>query len=634
MGRRRRIVIVLSALLVAAGGIWLLGNRPEPQLVAVLDKSFAPEEIAAVTQLLDARGIAHSSGAGVLRVEPEHVEQVRQMLACQGLLRDGPVADFEQLASQSDIWCTEAQNAKRWQAAKMAALSKLISMLPAVRSATVLFEPGVSRRLGAPQVGPTAAVKVHLADCEHMTPKLARAIADLVAGSIAGMDRQNVRIVDNTGQSYHVGKRNSALGGDRIERLQEAEAYYRERIRAALPYISDLAVGVRTGVVGDEVRCLGASVSVPRSYLVSVCHAADSEQDEVDDRRIQAVAVPQLAKIQQAVAKVLGMEPSEVAVDWYYDIPAARGESEFASVAEDSGPAWLSVRALAAGGLIVAVSICAMVALRRRRRRKSSVRPGALTSSRPEDSGEAVGDTARTDDESETVAGLFDFLRQASGEDLKTLLASEHPRTVALAMAHLPSPRAAEILANLSPDKQVDVAGRLATMEQMDSAVAREIARGLSGRLGDVAAGRQPKLGGVGAVAEILRHAGYATEKDVLDGLSNAEPVLAESIRGQMFCFEDIANMPTARLWGAMGLLDDEELTIALRTASEKVKRKIFACLSPEAARRVRENTRQMSPVRLSDVEAAQHRVIEAVRRFDRGKYVSALTGSTSELLA
>ena len=121
------------------------------------------------------------------------------------------------------------------------------------------------------------------------------------------------------------------------------------------------------------------------------------------------------------------------------------------------------------------------------------------------------------------------------------------------------------------------------------------------------------RLGGADALAEILNHCGYETEKAVLEGLDGEEPALAESIRKRMFGFEDIASMSTKRLRASLEQVPSDELAIALRTAGEELKKKVLSSLSAAAGKAVREEMDRIGPVRISDVEAAQRRVLEAV---------------------
>jgi flagellar motor switch protein FliG len=120
----------------------------------------------------------------------------------------------------------------------------------------------------------------------------------------------------------------------------------------------------------------------------------------------------------------------------------------------------------------------------------------------------------------------------------------------------------------------------------------------------------------------------------VLEALGRGRPDLAESIRGRMFVFEDIARIPRSRLRPALEVLESEELAIALRTTGEDVKKKVLGSLPRRSAREVRQEMHRIGPVRLSDVEGAQQCVMEAIRRTERGVYVSSAQKNQNEVLA
>ena len=169
-------------------------------------------------------------------------------------------------------------------------------------------------------------------------------------------------------------------------------------------------------------------------------------------------------------------------------------------------------------------------------------------------------------------------------------------------------------------------------MERIDPQVIAEVESSVLERMDNLPA--QPsRPAGLATVARILHHTDQATERAVLEGLYNHEPTLAQSIRQRMFAFEDIATIAPIRLRSALDNFDSEELAVALRTAGDDLRDKVLASLSAASAQRVREEIERVGPVRLSDVEAAQQHVAEAVRRMATGQYLSE-SSNASELLA
>ncbi|MHB1158425.1 MAG: flagellar motor switch protein FliG [Phycisphaerales bacterium] len=211
----------------------------------------------------------------------------------------------------------------------------------------------------------------------------------------------------------------------------------------------------------------------------------------------------------------------------------------------------------------------------------------------------------------------FAFLQKAESDHLLTFIQDEHPQTIALIVSHLPYHKAAEILAGLASQKQIEVIKRVANMEQTNPEVIREVEKGLEARLSSLLTQRMEKTGGVETVAEMLNLVDRATEKGILEGLETDDPDLVESIRRLMFVFEDILQVNDKGIQAVLKEVDNDELSLALKTASEELKSKIFKNMSERAAELIKEDMEYMGPVRVSDVEAAQQRIVDVVRRLE-----------------
>ena len=211
----------------------------------------------------------------------------------------------------------------------------------------------------------------------------------------------------------------------------------------------------------------------------------------------------------------------------------------------------------------------------------------------------------------------FSFLQKADSENLMTFIQDEHPQTIALILAHLPQAKASEILVGLPGAKQVEVIKRIANMETTNPEVIREVERGLEHRLSDLVSQSFEKTGGVESVAEILNLADRATEKGIMEGLEADDPELVESIRRLMFVFEDVMLVPDKGIQKVLKDVDNETLSLALKMASEDLKAKIFKNMSERASKLIQEDMQYMGPVRVSDVEAAQQKVVDIVRRLE-----------------
>ncbi|MEM8835413.1 MAG: flagellar motor switch protein FliG, partial [Planctomycetota bacterium] len=228
----------------------------------------------------------------------------------------------------------------------------------------------------------------------------------------------------------------------------------------------------------------------------------------------------------------------------------------------------------------------------------------------------------------------FSFLQRAEAENLLTFIQDEHPQTIALITCHLPHHKAAEILSGLPLQKQVEVIKRIANMEQTNPEVIREVERGLESRLSSMLTQSMEKAGGVPTVAEMLNLADRATEKAIMEGLEAEDPDLVEEIRRLMFVFEDIMLVDDKGIQSVLREVDNEELSLALKTASDDLKEKIFGNMSERAASLIKEDMEYMGPVRVSDVEQAQQRIVDIVRRLEEaGEIIISGRGGQEELI-
>lgn len=211
----------------------------------------------------------------------------------------------------------------------------------------------------------------------------------------------------------------------------------------------------------------------------------------------------------------------------------------------------------------------------------------------------------------------FSFLQRAETENLLTFIQDEHPQTIALIVSHLGFHKASEILGGLDATKQVEVVRRVATMDQTNPDVIREVEDGLESRLSNMLVSSMERVGGIEAVAEILNLVDRSTEKSIMEGIEANDPELVEEIRRLMFVFEDILMVNDKGIQAVLKEIDNDELCLALKTASEELKDKIFGNMSARAAELIKEDMEFMGPVRLSDVEVAQQRIVDVVRRLE-----------------
>jgi len=227
----------------------------------------------------------------------------------------------------------------------------------------------------------------------------------------------------------------------------------------------------------------------------------------------------------------------------------------------------------------------------------------------------------------------FSFLQRAESENLLTFIQDEHPQTIALILCHMTHSKAAEILIGLPMQKQIEVIKRIANMEQINPEVLREVEKGLESRLSNMLMQNMEKSGGVPTVAEMLNLADRSTEKAIMEGLESEDPDLVEQIRRLMFVFEDILMVNDKGIQAVLKEVDNDELALALKTASEELQQKIFGNMSARAAEMIKEDMEFMGPVRISDVETAQQRIVDIVRRLEEAGDVMIQGRGDTELV-
>ena len=228
----------------------------------------------------------------------------------------------------------------------------------------------------------------------------------------------------------------------------------------------------------------------------------------------------------------------------------------------------------------------------------------------------------------------FQFLQRTDAENVLTFIQDEHPQTIALILAHLGADKSAEILTSLAQQKQAEVIKRIAAMEQTNPEVIKEVEAGLENRLSDIVSQTFDKAGGVEAAAAILNLADRSTEKAILESLETDDPDLVEQIRRLMFVFEDILLVNDKGIQAVLKEVDNDELALSLKTASDELKEKIYGNMSERASQLIKEDMEYMGPVRLSDVESAQQKIVDIVRRLeDAGEIIVQGRGGDSEMV-
>lgn len=192
-------------------------------------------------------------------------------------------------------------------------------------------------------------------------------------------------------------------------------------------------------------------------------------------------------------------------------------------------------------------------------------------------------------------------------------LALEHPQTIALVLSQLPSTRGAQLIGKLPEALGADVVLRLANLDAVPSEVIAELEQGV-GELFDRWTGPAARVGGMKAAAELLNKAPRLASTAILAGVDERNPVMATEIRRRMFCFEDLRFLDSKGFQALLREIAIEEIVVALRTASQELREKLFENVSARAAEQIREDLELLGPVRRSEVERVQAHILDLAR--------------------
>ncbi|AQX54046.1 flagellar motor switch protein FliG [Priestia flexa] len=222
----------------------------------------------------------------------------------------------------------------------------------------------------------------------------------------------------------------------------------------------------------------------------------------------------------------------------------------------------------------------------------------------------------------------FDFARKAEPMQLLNFIQHEHPQTIALILSYLEPAQAGQILSSLPQERQGDIARRIATMDSTSPEVISEVEQILERKLSTTVTQDYTHTGGIETVVEVLNGVDRATEKIIIDTLEIQDPELAEEIKQRMFVFEDIVTLDNRSIQRVVREVENEDLLLSLKVASEEVKDIIFRNMSKRMVDTFTEEMEYMGPVRLKDVEEAQSRIVAVIRRLeDMGEVVIARGG-------
>ena len=227
----------------------------------------------------------------------------------------------------------------------------------------------------------------------------------------------------------------------------------------------------------------------------------------------------------------------------------------------------------------------------------------------------------------------FEFVRKAEASQLLNFIQDEHPQTIALILSYMSASQASQIISGLPQERQADVAKRVALMDRTSPDVIKEVEKILESKLASLVNQDYTIVGGVDQVVEILNSVDRGTEKHIMETLEIEEPELADEIRKKMFVFEDILLLDDKAIQRVLRDVENSDLALALKGSNEQVQNAIFNNLSKRLAAMIKEDMEFMGPVRMKDVEEAQQKIVNLIRKLEDSGEIIISRGGGDEII-
>ena len=228
----------------------------------------------------------------------------------------------------------------------------------------------------------------------------------------------------------------------------------------------------------------------------------------------------------------------------------------------------------------------------------------------------------------------FAFLDKADVKALYSALQNERPQTMALVLSYVDPDKAAGVIEQLEPRRQIRVVEAIATMESASPTAIKTIEAEMERKFSSIITSSNVKVGGIDYVAGIMNNLDRSSEKRIFDGLSEHNDELAEEIRKRMFVFEDIITMDDRSVQRFVRDCDPRDLVLSLKAANAEVANKLFANMSTRMAQSIKDDFEITTNVRMKDVEEAQQRIVAIIRGLEEKGEIIILKGGKDDIIA
>ena len=227
----------------------------------------------------------------------------------------------------------------------------------------------------------------------------------------------------------------------------------------------------------------------------------------------------------------------------------------------------------------------------------------------------------------------FEFARKTDASQLVNFIQNEHPQTIALILSYLKPSQASAVLTALPVEVQADIARRIAVMDRAAPDLISEVEKELEKRLSTLVSEEYTTIGGVDSIVEIINQVDRATEKNIMENLEIEDPELAETIKKRMFVFEDISMLDARAIQRVLREVDNHELAIALKGATQNLKALILGNVSKRLSAMIEEDLEYMGPKRMKEIEDAQQKIVNIVRKLEDAGEIIISRGAGDEII-
>ena len=227
----------------------------------------------------------------------------------------------------------------------------------------------------------------------------------------------------------------------------------------------------------------------------------------------------------------------------------------------------------------------------------------------------------------------FDFIRRVDSNQILNVIHNEHPQIIALVLSYIEPKQAAQIIASLPQERQVEIISRISRMGSASPEYIKEAERIMERRISSMGYTDNIVVGGIDTIVNIVNSLDRSSEKNILESLDVNDNELAEEIRKKLFVFEDIAKLSNVAIQRVLREINSSDLAIALKMATEDVSSKIYANISKRLAEMIKDDMEVMGPVRVRDIEEAQQRIVNVVRKLEEEGEIIVARGEGDDMI-